>query len=168
MVSDSAEVVKESLALLVRSATEPERVLLVQRPEDDPELPGLWGLPAISLHEAESDLQALERLAATKLGLRLREFRFLCAGHQQRPTYRLHMRLYEALLPEGEIPRLPERSGHGGMTLYQAWRWGSVDELRQSAAHGSLCSQLALDYHAHTRSSGIPGGALSRDCPQGQ
>ncbi len=137
---------KESVAVLIRSPSQPEKVLLVRRPDTDPELPGLWGLPAASLQPGEGDLDALERLAHSKLGITLHSIRLCCEGEQQRPQYRLRMRLYEAL-PNGE-PVLPSPSSLAGITLYEAWRWGELSELRASASAGSLCSFLALQWHA--------------------
>ncbi|MCS7169397.1 MAG: NUDIX domain-containing protein [Candidatus Kapabacteria bacterium] len=138
---------KESVALLIRSPLHPGKVLLVQRPIGDPELPGIWGLPAASLRHGESDHEALERLAQTKLGVQLSDVRFCCSGEQQRPSYLLRMRLYEALF-HGNEPQLSAHPPTPGITLYQAWRWGVLRDLWDSAAAGSLCSQLALHYYA--------------------
>lgn len=139
------ESVRTSLAVLCRHPEYPESILLVQRPEDDPELPGIWGLPAVSLREGEDDHAALERLATTKLGSSFVGVRLCGEGEQYRPHYRLRMRLYAAILGT-PAPRLPERSKDSAVTLYRAWRWGRLEELRPSAAAGSLCSQLALRF----------------------
>ncbi|MEN3026220.1 MAG: DNA mismatch repair protein MutT [Chlorobiota bacterium] len=145
MSSSATEQSKESIAVLIRSALHPDKVLLVLRPEDDPELPGIWGLPAVSLRPGESDDEALKRLAKTKLGCELADIRFRCAGSQQRPNYRLSMRLYEASLHTN--PQLPTTSTEP-VTLYRAWRWGRMGELSEGAQRGSLCSQLALQSYA--------------------
>lgn len=141
----SMESVRYALAVLCRHPEHPERILLVQRPEDDPELPGIWGLPAVSLRDGEDDHAALERLATTKLGTTLLAPHLCGEGEQRRPHYRLRMRLYEAVL-QPPTPKLPPRSGYSEVTLYRAWRWGRLEDLRPSAAAGSLCSQLALRF----------------------
>ena len=43
---------KRSVSLVIEG---PAGVLLVRRPDDDDSLPGLWGLPAASLREGESE-----------------------------------------------------------------------------------------------------------------
>jgi ADP-ribose pyrophosphatase YjhB (NUDIX family) len=138
---------KESIAVVLRSPVAAGKILLVQRPEDDPELPGVWGLPAVSLRAGETDREALERLFRTKLGIEPTVARFCCEGEQQRPTYRLRMRLYEAVLPV-PAPSLPPRSASSDVTLYSTWRWGTLQELQPAADAGSLCAQLALRCYA--------------------
>ncbi len=137
--------VRTSIAVLCRHPAQPGKILLVQRPADDPELPGIWGLPAVSLRPGESDREALERLAATKLGTQLHGLRFCGEADQQRPGYHLRMRLYEAILLTPEL-HLPAPSSSPGVTLYSAWHWGSLEELRPGAAAGSLCCSLALRF----------------------
>lgn len=138
---------KESIAVLIRSTSDPARILLVRRPRTDPELPGIWGLPAVTLRTGESDAEALERLARQKLGSTLCSIRLCRTGEQQRQHYRLRMRLYEAVLCQAE-PTLPPPGSLPAVTLYEAWRWGSLSELSTSAAAGSLCSLLALEHDA--------------------
>ncbi len=151
----STAMLKESIAVVVYSPEEPGKVLLVQRPEEDAELPGIWGLPAVTLQPGEGDEVALRRLVRQKLGTELLDFRFLCSGEQQRARYRLRMRLYGALL--AGTPRLPQDAPHTA-TYYRQWRWGELEELRAGALQGSLCCQLALDYHGY---EGRAGGADS-------
>ncbi len=138
---------KESIAVLIRSASDPSRILLVRRPSTDPEFPGMWGLPAVTLRAGESDREALERLARQKLGSMLSALRLCCTGEQQRQHYRLRMRLYEARLCQAE-PSLPAPGSVPDVTLYEAWRWGRLSELAVSAEAGSLCSLLALQCNA--------------------
>ncbi len=151
----STAMLKESIAVVVYSPEEPEKVLLVQRPEEDAELPGIWGLPAVTLQPGESDEVALRRLVRQKLGTELLDFRFLCSGEQQRARYRLRMRLYGVLL--AGTPRLPQDAPRTA-TYYRQWRWGELEELRAGALQGSLCCQLALNYHGY---EGRAGGADS-------
>ena len=56
---------KRSVAL---AAWGEEGLLLVLRPQDDPEFPGAWGLPAVSLQGEETLEEAALRVAREKLG----------------------------------------------------------------------------------------------------
>ena len=102
-------------------------VLAVLRP-DEPgeELPGVWGLPAVTLRAGESPEKGLRRLGREKLGAELTPLRPLAEGEQQREGYTLRMSLYEASIsreprpvgrPSGHLPQwTPDASG----TLYEA------------------------------------------------
>jgi 8-oxo-dGTP diphosphatase len=132
--------VKRSVALAIRSP-DGDRILLVRRPADDPELPGVWGLPAASLAEGESWEDAVLRAAHSKLGLEVQVTGVLNRGVQRRPQYTLEMRLYEALITAGE-PALTRTDS--AVTQYSDWRWATPDELRPAAELGSFCSRLML------------------------
>ena len=43
--------------------------LIVKRPDDDPDLPGVWGLPAVSVRDDESFELAIRRAGRQKLGV---------------------------------------------------------------------------------------------------
>jgi ADP-ribose pyrophosphatase YjhB (NUDIX family) len=130
---------KRSVSLAIHDPD--RRVLLVQRPDDDEDLPGAWGLPAASLGPEESWEAAVRRAGRDKLGVELEPVRMLAAGDLERPAYRLTMRLYEARLVDGE-PAVPQPAA--GVTQYVAWRWGDPPDLEPAAAAGSLCSRLYL------------------------
>lgn len=115
------------------------RVLLVQRPDDDDDLPLVWGLPAASLGPAESWEDAVRRAARDKLGVEAEPGEVLREGVLERPSYTLEMRLYEARILAGE-PSVPRDVA--GVTQYRAWRWGSASDLAPAAERGSLCSAL--------------------------
>lgn len=124
------------------------RWLLVRRPEDDPDLPGVWGLPAGSHAEGETDEALVRRIGREKLGVETADLGRLCEGHLERPGYRLEMRLHAARIAEGE-PRVPQSVP--GITQYCEWGWKPPVELRDGADRGSLCCRLALDF------AGLPG-----------
>ena len=149
-----AKPVKQSIALAVTSEDADwgsgiGRVLLVRRPEDDNEFPGMWGLPAASCHPGETLLEAAERAGRQKLGAPVEVVTALATGVQQRPGYTLEMTLFHARLAgrEPQLDREPGAAGSGGegVTFYTEWRWGLPEELRESAENGSLCSRLLLD-----------------------
>jgi ADP-ribose pyrophosphatase YjhB (NUDIX family) len=134
---------KHSVAIVVRgepSGPEP-RVLAVRRPPDDEELPGIWGLPAATLREGESWEAAVGRAGFEKLGVTLEPVGELGEGTQERPAYKLHMKLYEARIAEGE-PEVPQAVR--GVTQYAAWEWAAPSELVEGARRGSVCCRLYL------------------------
>jgi 8-oxo-dGTP diphosphatase len=133
--------VKRSVSLAIHD--EAGRVLVVQRPPDDEDLPLAWGLPAASLRGDESWEDAVRRAARDKLGVDVRVDDILAAGHLDRPAYRLEMRLYEATLMAGE-PVVAHATP--GVTRYIDWRWGTAAALAPAARQGSLCSRLYLSW----------------------
>lgn len=139
---------RRAVAAAVRHPADPDRLLLVRRPPDDPELPGVWGLPAASLAPGESAEQAVVRIGREKLGVELRPLGALERGEALRPGQRLEMELWAAALVGGE-PRVPQpRPGvtqpRPGVTQYVDLRWGEPAELAAGAEAGSLCCRLAL------------------------
>ena len=136
--------VKESVALVIRDPAAPDRVLLVQRPDDDEDLPGVWGLPAASLAAGETWREAAVRAGREKLNVALEIVGVVNRGTRQRATYTLSMQLVEARIARGS-PDPAAGPVPPGSTRYQSWRWGRTDEVRPAAARGSLCSRLLLE-----------------------
>ena len=134
--------VRRAVAAAVRR--DDRLVLAVLRP-DEPgeELPGLWGLPAVTLRAGESPEEGLRRLGREKLGAELTPLRPLADGEQQREGYTLGMTVYEASI-SGE-PRLPRRPPDASGTLYEAIDWRPAPAFREAADRGSLCCQLFLE-----------------------
>lgn len=140
----SPKTVKKSIALAVTAARQNGRVILVRRPEDDEDFPGMSGLPAASCQPGETLRLTAAPIGVQKLGAAVEVGPVLATGTQQRAGYTLEMTLFEARLV-GDAPALPSGgAGEIGHTLYTDWRWGEAMELRASADHGSLCSQLLL------------------------
>jgi 8-oxo-dGTP diphosphatase len=135
--------VKRSISLAILDPDRPGAVLIVQRPDDDEDLPGVWGLPAASLAPGESWEDAARRVGSEKLGVSLTPGPMLREGSLSRAAYRLDMRLHSAFLAGGE-PRVPQHVA--GITQYQAWRWGTAEDLEPAARRGSLCSRLYLEH----------------------
>ena len=118
---------KYSVAVMVRNGS---NVLAVRRPDDDDELPGIWGLPAGSYRVGESLDDLISRIGRNKLDVKFTPMRLLKRGAQDRLQYRLEMELWEA-----SIEGAPGRG---------QWKWAPLDMLRLGAASGSLCCHLAL------------------------
>ena len=118
---------KHSVAVLIRKGTE---VLAIRRPDDDDELPGIWGLPAGTCRDRESSGDLVRRIGREKLSVDLVPLRVLASGSQVRETYSITMDLVECSMT-GE-PRCRE------------WKWTPWSILEDGEAAGSLCCQLAL------------------------
>ena len=120
---------KRSVSLVIEG---PAGVLLVRRPDDDESLPGVWGLPAASLLEGESERDALLRAGRDKLGVQIEPLEPV--GEEGR------MRDWRARIVAGE-PSVPK--GKDG-TQYVELRWGEPAELAPAARAGSLCARALL------------------------
>ena len=131
--------VKRSVSFVVRNGG---RVLIVQRPADDEDLPNAWGLPAASLRAGETWQDAVVRAGRDKLGVELKVGDELKRGSLQRSSYTLEMRLYEAEIVTGR-PIVPQPKA--GVTQYQNWKWGVADDLVPATERGSLCCRLFLE-----------------------
>jgi 8-oxo-dGTP diphosphatase len=128
---------KRSVSLVIEG---PAGVLLVRRPDDDDSLPGLWGLPAASLREGESEQEALARAGREKLGVDVEPLRVIGEEEAERAGYRIAMRDWAARIVAGE-PEVPQ-AGEG--TQYVEWRWGDPAELAPAARAGSVCGRVLL------------------------
>jgi ADP-ribose pyrophosphatase YjhB (NUDIX family) len=132
-----------SVALSITHPGAPGVLLVVRRPPDDDDLPDTWGLPAASLRDGESWMEAAHRAARDKLGITIVLGRELSRGTLPRNGRRLTMRLYAAHIREGR-PRCPQDIA--GVTQYVALRWSLPDILEAGARRGSLCCRLQLGW----------------------
>ncbi len=141
MASSPEKPIHRAVAAALRRAD--GLVFAVKRP-DEPgeELPGLWGLPAVTLLDGETPEKGVRRLGAEKLSVELTPVRSLAEGEQERDDYVLQMTVYEAS-PGGE-PTLPPRTAKATSTLYVDTAWLPVEAFREAADKGSLCCQLFL------------------------
>ena len=104
----------------------------MRRPEVDESLPGVWGLPAASLAEGESEEDAVRRAGREKLGVEVLPLQPI--GEDDGMTD------WETRIVEGS-PSVPQ---HGPNTQYTELRWGDPRELVPAARLGSLCSRVLL------------------------
>jgi hypothetical protein len=128
--------IKHSAAVMIFNG---DQVLAIRRPDDDDELPGIWGLPAGTCRGAETVEQVIGRIGREKLGVVLEPIRKITFGTQDRPAYRLEMELWEASMQ--------------GTPTYREWKWSSGDVLAPGADRGSLCCELALRARHSSESS---------------
>jgi 8-oxo-dGTP pyrophosphatase MutT (NUDIX family) len=110
----------------------PGGLLLVRRPDDDESLPGVWGLPAASLFEGESEEEAVRRAGREKLGVEVDSLQVV--GREGTMTD------WEVRIVAGR-PSVPQ---YARGTQYTELRWGDPSELVPAARQGSLCSRALL------------------------
>jgi ADP-ribose pyrophosphatase YjhB (NUDIX family) len=119
--------VKHSIAVATFNG---ESLLSLRRPDDDDELPGIWGLPAGTLRAGETTEDLIKRIGRDKLGVKLTPVRQINSDKQIRRHYLLEMELWEASME--------------GTPSHREWRWASIESLRAGAEAGSLCCELAI------------------------
>lgn len=132
---------KESVAVVIRNPARHDQVLTVLRPEEDDDLPNVWGLPAATLRPGEDWAAAVRRVGLEKLGVQLKVGDEMQHGSVERRNYRLDMRLYEAEIEKG-TPFVPQPDD--AVTQYRQWKWGTGMDLEPAAKRGSLCCKLYL------------------------
>jgi len=140
--------VKCSVAAVVRRPDGSGEFLAVRRPLDDRELPGVWGLPAVTLREGELPEAALRRLGREKLGAALEAERFIGIKAADRGDYLLVLMDLEARVAEGD-PSVEAALTSGTAYIEQRWT-ADPGLLREAASRGSVCSRILLD------SEGVP------------
>ena len=125
---------KRSVSLVIDG---PEGLLLVRRPDDDEDLPGVWGLPAVTLAENESEEDAVRRAGRDKLGVEVRPLRAIGTDG--------FMTDWEAELASGE-PAVPQPgSAHPvrGAALGRA-RPGSCPPRAVARSARACCCERAV------------------------
>jgi len=132
--------IKSAVAFVVYNKDK-SKVLAVQRPSDDEDLPNVWGLPAGSLKDKETFEQAVLRSGKEKLGVKLKIIKQINEGKLERDKIILHMKEYEVEIEDGK-PSVPQKVD--GITQYQKLKWSTPDKLKEAAQKGSLCSRLYL------------------------
>jgi ADP-ribose pyrophosphatase YjhB (NUDIX family) len=118
---------KHSVAVVI---SKNDSILTIRRPDDDDELPGIWGLPAGTCRNQETVQELIARIGREKLGVELKPERQLASGTQDRPAYILFMELWAVSMT--------------GTPNHPNWCWAAMEFLRPGAAAGSLCCDLAL------------------------
>lgn len=131
---------RDSIAFVVWDDTH-SKVLAVQRPENDENLPNVWGLPAGSLLKGESFEDCALRAGKDKLGVQIEIVQLLGQGDIERDEYILHMKEFEARIISG-VPSVPQNVP--GVTQYRGWKWAAPTLMVEAAQKGSLCSRIFL------------------------
>ena len=141
--------IKRAIALVIAKEASgiPARWLVVERPPDDEDLPGVWGLPAGSFGEDETVDQLIGRIGRDKLGVELEAGARLNEGVAERPWGRLEMTLWSARIRSG-TPEVPQPVDD--ITQYVDTRWAYPIDLVPGAREGSLCCRLAVRWAARS------------------
>ena len=133
---------KQSVALVIWDRSK-KNVLIVRRPLDDENLPGMWGFPAASKENSEEDWEVVaHRAALTKLGVKVRPIKCLGEDVVDRGLFILRLRDYEVEITDGS-PKVPQNVK--GVTQYMEMKYtNSLDEMIKSAQAKSLCTRIFL------------------------
>lgn len=134
--------VKYVVAVVLTSNDKPGQFLIVKRPDDDPDLGGAWGLPAVTMVGDELPEQAASRVCQEKLACKATSDRFIGLMFQKRNNYDMflmdiEMRVY------GDMPDFTKASTEHTAYVDQKWASDPLD-LMPSAKHGSCCSSIFL------------------------
>ena len=142
MTNDDEKPLRLAVAAVIRTTPGGE-FLAVRRPLDDDRLPGIWGLPAVSLQEGELPESAVRRIGTEKLGVQLKPVRTIGVGSADRGDHQLVLMDIEALIESGE-PRV--EAATTSRTRYIDQRWTADPELlRDGASRGSVCCRIFLN-----------------------
>jgi 8-oxo-dGTP pyrophosphatase MutT (NUDIX family) len=135
--------IKYAVAVVIKRQKDSPEFLIVRRPDDDPDMGGYWGFPAISLQPGELPEQAVARLCKEKLDCEATAVRFLGAMEQRRNAYDIFFMDIEAVLAPGSEPNVHEATTTH--TAYSDQKWSTDPmEIMPSAKDGSCCSTLFL------------------------
>ena len=139
--------IRYSVAAVVRRPGD-RQFLAVRRPLDDDSLPGLWGLPAVTLAPGELPEAGLRRVGTEKLGVRLEPVRLVGIDTADRGDYRIFLMDIEAEPVDGEPDVRAATSSH---TRYVEQQWSAdLDILAEAADRGSLCCRSLRAYADQT------------------
>jgi 8-oxo-dGTP diphosphatase len=148
--------IKHSVAVVVRAGG---AFLIVRRP-DDPEDPlaGVWGLPAVTLHDGEDERAGAVRAGRVKLGVELAVGPRIGEKTADRGGYVLRLADYEAAVLGGGHPAVPQPDD--SLTQYTACRYtADPGALAEAAARGSLCAQVFLAHESPASAAPEPDAA---------
>lgn len=126
---------------VIRNKEDEKKFVAVKRPEDDEDLPGVWGLPAGSVKEDESFEEACINRAKEKLKVDVKILKFIGRGNIDRGGYILHGEEFLVEIVSGELDVSRCEKG----TKYADWKWALPEELKEASSKGSLCSSIYLE-----------------------
>jgi len=134
--------IKYAVFYAIINEKDKDKIIAIKRPEDDEDLPNIWGLPAGSVRGGESFEQACLRQAKNKLGIDIKILKFIGRGNIDRGDYILHGEEYLVKFISGDI-NLNQKDVEG--TKYVDWKWALPEDFREASSKGSLCSSIYLD-----------------------
>jgi 8-oxo-dGTP diphosphatase len=131
------------VAVVLKNKQNPDEFLIVKRPENDPDLRGNWGLPAVTLQPGELPEQAARRVCREKLNCEAETCRFLGIMFQKRNSYDIYLMDIEMVLADGQDPNIHSATTKSTAYIEQKWSTDPLD-LMDSAKHGSRCNSIFL------------------------
>jgi 8-oxo-dGTP pyrophosphatase MutT (NUDIX family) len=135
--------VKYSIAVVLKSAQDPNQFLVVKRPDNDPELAGNWGFPAGSSEAGETPDMVARRVCHERLGCTATSTRLLGMMFQKRNSYDIFLMDIEMLLDEGQVADVAKANTTHTAYTEQRWSTNPLD-LMPAAHHGSCCASIFL------------------------
>jgi ADP-ribose pyrophosphatase YjhB (NUDIX family) len=135
--------VKYVAAVVLTQKNNPDEFLVVKRPDDDPDLRGSWGLPAVTMVAGELPEQAALRVCTEKLNCQAVPKRFLGLMYQKRNSYDIFLMDIEMELSGDKQPDASQAVTERTAYVDQKWTSNPMD-LMSSARHGSCCSSIFL------------------------
>lgn len=135
--------IKYVVAAVLYKDPSADEFLVVKRPDDDPELGGEWGLPAVTLRPGELPEQGAMRVCQEKLGCEVNSKRFLGMMFQKRNGYDMFMIDIELVLAAGQTASVTNAQSQGTIYVDQAWV-SDPNILMPGAKKGSCCSSIFL------------------------
>ena len=132
-----------AVAAVLKKTAAGDEVLVVKRPDEDPDLGGYWGFPATPLKPGELPEAAVVRACREKLHCKATPVRLLGIMLQRHADFDMYFMDIEVVLAAGEEPDVHAAVTQG--TAYVGQKW-SIDpnDLIASAKAGSCCSSIFL------------------------
>jgi len=133
---------KNAVAVVIKN--ELGQFLVVKRPEnEDGPLAGVWGFPAVTMVDGETEEDAARRVGQIKLGVNLKPISKIGERVGDRGTYTLHLSDYIGEILNSETPTVPQTDV--SVTQYTDLKYTNDPKILFPAAQkGSLCSQVYL------------------------
>jgi 8-oxo-dGTP diphosphatase len=133
---------KQAVSLVIKDRD--NNFLIVKRPDNpDDDLGGVWGFPAVTLKASESETEGANRVASSKLGIKINLGKRLGQSTHDRNSYELTLTDYEATVAEG-VPTAPQADT--SVTQYSECKFTDDPTILYAAARkGSQCTQIFLE-----------------------
>lgn len=138
-----SKLVKYVVAVVLKPEPGSDKFLVVKRPDDDPDLKGAWGFPAITMTEHELPEAAAQRVCREKLSCEAKAGKFLGLMFQKRNSYDIFLMDFEMVLIGSKQPDVLKAVTEHTAYVDQKWSADPMD-LMPSAEHGSCCSSIFL------------------------
>lgn len=135
--------IKISVAVFLINPQDTNEFFIVKRPPDDDRLPNVWGLPAVTITNDELPEDAVRRLGKEKLNTKIEPTGFVGIKHADRGDHDFILMDIKAKL-SGNEPEVTKAKTENTKYVDQKWT-SDLNQLKEAARKGSLCSQIVLD-----------------------